>query len=168
MAHHGHATREEAIQKLWGLIKDIRTAMLTSWDGEELHARPMHSYQQDEAGKLCFFTKRDSGKIDEIRRYDKVNVAFSDIEHNTYVSISGKGRLTTDRAKMERFWNPHVKAWFPKGLEDPELALLEIEPESAQYWDSTSSSMRYLWEVAKANVTGSTPNVGEVEKVRLR
>ena len=49
-----------------------------------------------------------------------------------------------------------------------ELAIIEVDADSAQYWDSTSSSMRYLWEVAKANVTGRQPDMGENAKVELR
>jgi general stress protein 26 len=69
---------------------------------------------------------------------------------------------------MRALWSPAVSAWFPGGLEDPELALIEVTPESAQYWDSTSSSMRYLWEIAAANLTGREPDMGDSQKLDLR
>lgn len=165
MTHHGH---DAARDKLWSLIKDIKVAMMTSWDGNELHARPMHGHQKEFAGKLYFFTKRDSGKTAEIERFDKINLAYADIDKNTYVSVAGRGRVTTDRELMKEFWSPMASAWFPKGLDDPDLALIEVEPESAQYWDSTASTMRYLWQVASANVTGKEPDMGENEKLDLK
>jgi hypothetical protein len=60
-----------------------------------------------------------------------------------------------------------ASAWFPKGLDDPELALIEIEAESAQYWDMTASRMRYLFEVARANLTGREPELGDNAKLDL-
>ena len=161
-------TRNEAQAKLWSMIKDIKVAMMTSWDGEELHSRPMYGYQEQFEGRLYFFTRHESGKAAEIGRYEQVNLAYADTADNSYVSVAGRGRITADRELMRRYWSPMVGAWFPKGLEDPDLALIEIEADGAQYWDSTSSSMRYLWEVAKANVTGRQPDMGENAKVGLR
>lgn len=161
------ANREEALAKVWSLIKGIRVAMLTSWDGEQMHARPMHGYQDEFSGKLYFFTKLASGKTHEINRFDKINLAYADPDSNTYVSIAGRGEIRRDRPLLEKYWNKHVAAWFPQGLDDPDLALIEVDCDSAQYWDSTSSTMRYFWEVASANVTGREPNLGENAKVKL-
>jgi general stress protein 26 len=159
--------RAEAKAKLWAMIKDIKVAMMTSWDGDEMHSRPMHGYQQEFEGKLYFFTKHDSGKTSEIGRYDKINLAYADIKANSYVSVSGRGSISTDRELMKRYWSPMASAWFPKGLDDPDLALIEVDADSAQYWDSTSSSMRYLWEVARANLTGREPDMGDNAKLEL-
>jgi general stress protein 26 len=163
MAHH-----DEATHKLWSMIKDIKVAMMTSWDGHRLHSRPMHGHQEEFEGKLYFFTKRNSGKTGEIERYDQINLAYADPDDQNYVSVAGQGRISTDRELMKRYWSPMAAAWFPKGLDDPDLALIEVEAESAQYWDSTDSSMRYLWEVARANVTGREPDMGENAKVELK
>ena len=133
--------RNEALAKLWSMIKDIKVAMMTSRDGHHLHSRPMHGYQKEFEGKLYFFTKHSSGKTEEIGRFDQINLAYADPDEQNYVSIAGKGRITTDRAKMKELWNPMASAWFPKGLDDPDLALIEVEAESAQYWDSTESTM---------------------------
>jgi general stress protein 26 len=160
-------SRNEAQAKLWSMIKDIKVAMMTSWDGAEMHSRPMHGYQEEFEGRLYFFTKHASGKTGEIDRFDKLNLAYADIAKNSYVSIAGRGRISTDRELMQRYWSPMASAWFPKGLDDPDLALIEVEADSAQYWDSTSSTMRYLWEVTTANLTGRQPDMGGNAKVEL-
>ena len=160
--------RNEAQAKLWAMIKDIKVAMLTSWDGQQMHSRPMHGYQEEFEGRIYFFIKQASGKTAEIGRFDKINLAYADIAHNNYVSIAGAGRIVTDRARMEKYWSPMVSAWFPKGLDDPDLALLEVDVDSAQYWDSTDSTMRYLWEVATANLTGREPDMGDTAKLDLK
>jgi general stress protein 26 len=161
--HH----RKDAEARLWAMIKDIKVAMLTSWDGEQLHARPMHGHQEEFTGKLYFFTRLDSGKTHEIGRYDKINLAYVDLDDNDYVSVSGRGHISTDREQMRKYWNPMASAWFPQGLDDPQLALIEVSIDSAQYWDATASTMRHLWEVARANLTGRPPDLGENEKLRL-
>ena len=162
-----HPDRQAAEAKLWEMIKGIKVAMMKSWDGQEMHSRPMHGYQEEFAGKLYFFTKHNSGKTDEINRYDKINLAYADNDSKTYVSVAGEGRVTTDRALIDKFWNVHAGAWFPQGKEDPDLALIEVDALGAQYWDGTSSSMVYLYQVARANLTGREPNMGDVEKLRL-
>jgi general stress protein 26 len=159
--------RNEAQAKLWSLIKDIKVAMMTSWDGEAMHSRPMHGYQEEFEDKLYFFTRRNTGKTAEIDRYDRVNLAYADPDSNTFVSIAGRGRISEDRERMRKYWSPMVSAWFPKGLDDPDLALIEIDADSAQYWDATTSGMRCLWEVAAANLTGREPDMGESAKVDL-
>lgn len=53
--------RNEAQAKLWSMIKDIKVAMMTRWDGTAMHARPMHGYQEEFEGKLYFFTRLHSG-----------------------------------------------------------------------------------------------------------
>jgi general stress protein 26 len=159
--------RAQAQKKLWAMIKDIRVAMLTSWDGEQMHARPMHGYQEEFAGELFFFTKLDSGKTHEVMRYDQVNLAYADIKSQIYVSIAGRAEIVTDRELMKRYWNPMASAWFPQGLEDPDLAVIKVTAESAEYWDMTASRMRYFWEVATANLSGHEPSLGENRRVEI-
>lgn len=161
------AQHDEAMTKLWSMIKDIKVAMMTTWDGEQMHARPMHGHQQEFAGKLYFLTRLDSGKTDEIRHYDKLNLAYADTKDNSYVSVAGRGRITTDRTRIREFWNPVAAAWFPQGLDDPDLALIEVDAEAAQYWDGTSSSMKFLYQIARANPTGREPELGESRKLDI-
>ena len=51
--------RNEAQAKLWSMIKKIKVAMMTSWDGEAMHSRPMHGYQEEFEDKLYFFTRHE-------------------------------------------------------------------------------------------------------------
>lgn len=159
--------RADAQKKLWAMIKDIRVAMLTSWDGERMHSRPMHGHQEEFAGELLFFTRLDSGKTHEVMRFDQVNLAYADIKSQTYVSVAGRAEILLDRELLKRYWNPMASAWFPKGLDDPDLALIKVKAESAEYWDMTASRMRYFWEVAAANLSGHEPSLGENRRVAL-
>lgn len=160
--------RLAAMAKLWELIKGTKVAMMTSWTGERLRSRPMQGYQDEFAGELFFFTKLNSGKTEEVDRFDQINLAYVDPSKQNYVSVCGKGTISTDREPMKQYWNKHIAAWFPQGLEDPDLGLIRVEVEDAEYWDGTTSSMKYLWEVSRANMTGRAPDVGDHAAVKVR
>jgi hypothetical protein len=59
------------------------------------------------------------------------------------------------------------RAWFPDGLDDPDLALLKVTVEQAEYWDSSSSMMVHLAGFVKALATGQPYAAGENEKIDL-
>ena len=162
-------THSPEARKLADLIEGIHAAMLTTvTDGGVLRSRPMATQRQPFNGTLWFFTYRNSAKTREIARDRHVNVSFADESSNTYVSVSGMARVVVDKAKAKELWNPMVKAWFPRGLSDPRLALLRVRVDQAEYWDGPSSRMVRLFEYAKALATGSRPDeLDENRKVSL-
>lgn len=124
--------------KLLELVKAIDFCMLTTIaeDGS-LHSRPMSVNGQIEPnGDLWFFTYADSAKVDEIEQAKQVNVSFSAPDKQRYVSMSGTAQTLRDRAKMQELWKPELKAWFPKALDEPEIALLKVTVATAEYWDA--------------------------------
>ncbi len=161
-------THQQAVKKLADLIHGIKFAMLTTIDEEgDLHSRPMATQQTDFDGDLWFFTGRDTAKIDEVNQRNKVNVSYADPEDNRYVSVSGLAYLVNDRSKAKELWNPAYKAWFPGGLDDPNLCLLRVEVDKAEYWDSPSSAVVHIAGFVKALATGERYHPGENEKLRL-
>lgn len=153
--------------KLNSLIKDVRIAMLTTIDNGVLRSRPMDTQQTDTDGELWFMTSGGSHKMEEIKSDNRVNLAYSDPSSNTYVSVSGTATLVTDRAKIEELWQPIHKAWFPKGKDDPNLCLLKVSIEQAEYWDASSSTLVQLVGFVKAIATGTSAEYGDHGKVNL-
>jgi general stress protein 26 len=145
------------IQKLGELVKSMKFAMLTTRDAEgHLRSRPMAVQQQEFHGDLWFFTSIKAPKVEEVLRDGRVNVSLANPDDQQYVSISGKAEIVRDHAKIAELWSPVYKAWFPKGLQDPDLALMRIHAEQAEYWDSPSAAMVQLFGVVKAAVTGES------------
>lgn len=162
------AKEKSDVEKLRDLIKDVRIAMLTTVDRDgTLRSRPMATQTTEFDGDLWFFTEHDSAKVGEIGREHQVNVSYADPKEQLYVSVSGTAREVRDRAKAEELWHPFLKTWFPQGLDDPNLALLQVNVHKAEYWDSPSSTMVYLYGFAKAVLTGKRPDPGENEKLSL-
>jgi general stress protein 26 len=155
-------TRANDLQKIRELIKDIDFCMLTTTDESgDLHSRPMSANGEvDDNGDIWFFTNASSHKVTEIEQLPKVNVSFADPDDQRYVSVSGTAQLVRDRAKIDELWKPEFKMWFPEGKEDPEIALLRVSLEKAEYWDSPSSTIGYVLSFASSLVTGKQPGLG--------
>jgi general stress protein 26 len=162
------ADRETAIKKLAGLIKDIKVAMLTTaMEDGALRSRPMATQHAPFDGTLWFFTELGSPKADEVAGHRHVNVSFADPERQHYVSVSGAATLHLDPDKAKELWSPSHRAWFPRGLDDPNLGLLRVEVERAEYWDAPSSTMAHIVGFAKAMLTGHRYQPGDNAKVNL-
>ena len=158
--------------KLWDMIKDIKFGMFTTRHpgNGHLHSRPMTT-QNKELGaddSLWYFMSRSSSPVDDLKSEAKVNVAFGDPSDDTWVSVSGEAAVVNDPAKVQQLWNKMNEAWFKGGPTDPDLALVQVRIVHANYWDVKESKIVQLWEMAKAAVTGSTPDMGEHGEVRLR
>ncbi len=155
-------------KRLTDLMKEFKFVMLTTAGADgSLHSRPMTMQQRDFDGDLWFFTSADAPKVWEANKEHQVNVSFSDPHQNTYISASGVANLVRDQRKIEELWKPAYKLFFPKGLDDPELALLKVNVEKAEYWDSPSSIVGRTFSFAKALATGKTSDLGDHAKVQL-
>ena len=163
-----HTSANENVAKIAKEIKGIRMAMLTTvaLDGS-LHSRPMATQEQDFDGDLWFFTDKHSVKVDELEANNRVNVAFVSPDDNRYVSITGKAKLVLDQAKIDELYSPAIKAWFPDGKDDPNISLIHVDPDVAEYWDSPNSKLVQVAGFLKALATGKRIDGGENETVKL-
>ena len=155
------------------LIQDIEIAMLTTRrpDGR-LVSRPMATQKPQPDADLWFVTDRDAHKLDEIAAEPQVNVAYYNNQTREWVSVSGRARISHDRARIRELYQPDWKIWFPDeggerdgGPDDPRLTLLLIDVESAVYAVSTKSRAGALVEMAKSFATGGEPDILRTEKI---
>ena len=132
-------------------IRDINFAMLTTENEDgTLHSRPMATQEATSEGSLWFFTGRSSQKIKDIEGCSQVNLAYVAGDRNTFISVAGEAYWVDDKSKAKELWSPILKAWFPGGLEDPDLILLRVDVESVEYWDLASKKMETLIRFVKA------------------
>jgi general stress protein 26 len=156
------------VKKLGELIKDIKVAMLTTMEEDgTLRSRPMMTQQAEFDGDLWFFTGASAAKVHEIQGEQHVNVSYAEPGDQRYVSVSGAAELVRDAEKMRELWNPVYKAWFPGGLDDPDLALLKVNVSQAEYWDAPSGKMVMLAGFIKSLATGERFEGGENRKIDL-
>ena len=161
------ATGNQDMTKLREIMNGVTFAMLVTVDDDgTLHSRPMALQEAEFDGDLWFFTKASAEKVMDIQRERHVNVSFARPNDQTYVSVSGLAQLVRDRQKAESLWSPTYKAWFPDGLDDPDLALIKVRVTKAEYWSSPPSAPTQLIGMAKAMVTGQEYHPGENKELR--
>jgi len=164
------ATRKQEIEHLAKLMNKIDIAMLaTVARGGQLVSRPLSTQCATFDGeRVWFLSEADTSKVGEILRHPKVNVAYASKDANTYLSIAGEARVVRDQALIDRFWNDAMKAFFPKGKDDPNLALIEVAVDTIEYWDGPGSWIGKALTFAVARVTGNDEVMGENRIVDLR
>jgi general stress protein 26 len=158
----------EDVKKVAELMKGIHFVMLTTINPDgSLHSRPMTTQEVEFDGDLWFFTSASAHKVEEVNRQHQVNVSFANTDKQTYISAAGVATLVRDRKKMEELWKPPYKVFFPKGLDDPDLALLKVSVHTAEYWDSPSSAAGRLYSFVKAYATGDVSALGDHDTVNV-
>jgi general stress protein 26 len=103
-------------------------------------------------------------KESDIKRYNKVCLAFSDTGAQNYVSV-GQAEVIVDQPKVREFWGIPAKAWW-NSPDDPNIRLLKVTPFDAQYWDAPGSTVADV-KMAAAALTGSRPSMDENRKVTM-
>lgn len=150
---------QDQIQAIASRIKGIPFGMFTTIDDASvLSSRPLTTQELDKEGNLWFFTTDDAQFVHEMERHPTVNVSYSDTGHDLYVSITGEAHLVKDRDRARVLWKPAFRAWFPRGLDDPHLALIRLHIQTAEYWDANTRGMKQLLTMAKTALTGRRPN----------
>jgi general stress protein 26 len=161
-------SKTESLKYLREKIDHVKVAMLTTYNnGNGFNSRPMATADVDEEGNIWFFTNEHSPKASEISIENRVSLTYSDPDRHTYLSLIGDASLIADKENMKALWNPFIKAFFPGGIEDPNLILLKITLTDAEYWDSRSSSMVVLFNMLKAAVSGVRYDEGKHGQIAL-
>jgi general stress protein 26 len=106
---------------------------------------------------LWLATSLDSPKAGEIERDRRVSATFQS-DKGRYVALSGSAELVTDRAKIHELWSERWKVWFPRGKDDPSLALIRVSVDDAEFWDDAGAKgIRHVFEQVKAYGKGERP-----------
>lgn len=158
-------TAEPAQQdKLKTLIEKFKSAMLVTHCENELRSRPMQIAGVEAGCRVWFFTMHESGKVHELETDPRVNLTFQQ-DREIYVSLTGHASLSRDRAKIDELWREPFRVWFPDGKDDPNLAMILIEPQEGEYWDQHGASkIKYMFQAAKAYAAGTQPKIEEGEQ----
>lgn len=148
---------EEALKKFKKIVEDVRVCMfITNNQTEEEHTRPMSVVDVEDNGTVWFYTDIRSIKVEEVTTDRKVHLTFAHPGKESYMDVCGTGNIVTDRELIKQKWSPVVKAYFPNGADDPNIALLRIQPTSVYYWEAETGKMVQFLKMAVSAVTGNT------------
>lgn len=152
----GQATQNTSgsAQNLTELLKKFDTAMLVTHSGPKgpLHARPMAIAETSEDGSIWFITGKDTAKVSEIQQDSELIATFQ--EARLFVSVTGHGEVSQDRAHIHKIWKEPFRVWFD-GKDDPNIVLLRLKPSAGEYWDNTGTKgLKFALKFAAAYVSG--------------
>jgi general stress protein 26 len=163
-----YTKEDNGLKKMRSLLADFRVLMMATDLGKiPFSACPMTLQDMDEQGDLWFFTPKDSDHFKAIAKDNRVQLIGSNERTQTHISIYGNATHIIDNSKVDRLWNPMLKAWF-KGKEDKNLALLNINMESVYYWNNDDDKMISLYHLLHAAETGNRNVMGEKGHVNLQ
>jgi general stress protein 26 len=133
------------LQRLGELIGAIEVAMLTTLEADgRMRSRPLRTLQMDVDGALWFITSISSGKVRELDAHSRITLSYCRPQRDSYVSVSGVTQILRDPERARTLWSMSLLPWVPDGVEDPELVLLKVTVEEAEYWDAQRSQMLAL------------------------
>lgn len=163
MSDHSPVTHD--LNKLFDKIKNVRIAMLTTFDEQHnLHSRPMATLRPEADGSLLFLTDSHSAKVYEVNKDSKVGLSYASPDSNVYVSVSGYANAYRDEAKIAELYTEDMRVWFPKGKEDPNIMILKVVIEQGEFWDSPSGLLSRAYGYARAVVTGEPSQDDDVSQ----
>ncbi len=154
--------------KVFELVNGMHIAMMaTRGPDGKFRSRPMAVSDSEFDGYLYFLTGEGSGKVHDLEKDPETVVTFSDPQKSSYVALRGEAAISTDREAIKRHWSEPARAWFPKGVDDPNIALIKVKIDEAEYWDQPSGRMVLVYGYAKAMLTGEPPKGGDHGKISL-
>jgi general stress protein 26 len=120
---------------MWERISDSPFLMVGPADGSS-HSEPLTAQlDKDQVDTLFFFVGKDNRLVGK----DKLMLQFIAKGHDFFACIRGNGRIDDDPVQIDKLWNNQVEAWFPGGKDDANLALLRVEIDDAELWETDVS-----------------------------
>jgi general stress protein 26 len=132
-------TPQELERKFWDTLSSDRTMMLGLHAADEGHTRPMTALLDDSRRSMWFFTVRDNAMVRQLDDGHRAVATFTAKDHDLFATIHGTLLLESDPAMIDRLWNSHVAAWYEGGRNDPNIALLRLDPDGAEIWENANS-----------------------------
>jgi general stress protein 26 len=147
-------------QEFWTRIKDARAGMLGIKGQGRLVAM---SPQIDDRlpGDIWFITAKGTDLARGVEAgAQAAQLVIADEGAGLYADIDGSLAMSHDPKVLEEVWNFAADAWFENGKDDPDVRLLRFTPGSAEISITSTSGVKFLYEITKATLTGTEPDVG--------
>jgi len=149
------SAKQEQVKEFWERLEDCRSGML-SIDGR---AVPMSHYIDTNKRELWFLSAKDTYMAEHADGTEARYMVCNDDE-GLYADISGRLTPETNPQKVDEYWNFVAASWYEDGKRDPDLQLLKLSLKDGEIWTAKGGA-GFMFQVAKANVTGEKPDIGD-------
>lgn len=167
---HNEQAVQTAIAEIAILIKGTEVVMFTTRNAEgRLVSRPLAVRHVPFDGSAWFLTALGSRKLRDLEEDPRVNLAYVNASNGAYVSMEGRAQISVDRARIAMLWSDSIDAvFFPAGKDDPSLAAICVEADTAEAWTSASTAIGRAFNFVKATLTGDSGALGVQKHFDLR
>jgi general stress protein 26 len=147
------------LDKFWDRIDDVRAGMLGTDGGPRFI--PMSHYTDRKANCLWFIAANGTDIVSAAQAGPiRSRYLASSADEGLYANIEGSLSVENDLRKLDELWNAVASAWFQDDERDPDVQLLKMGLTQAEVWSTTTKSLSFLYQIAKANFTDEKPDVG--------
>ena len=160
-------TADSELQHLGELVDGIGVAMLVTRTEDGLVSRPVAILRTGSLTELWFFTSAASHKAIELATWPQVNLAFADGARNRYLSVSGHASFERDHRRFDSLWREDMRVYFPGGRDDPDLRLVRVQMETAEYWEGPESAIGKALRFVLAGIAEDADLLGDNRTLAL-
>ena len=140
---------EEAKKSGLKLIEESKAAILTTIDADGFPiTRAMFNLRnkeqfpefseffenQQNEFTIYITTNTSSSKVAHLSKNPKMCVYFCDAGDFKGFMLGGSVKIVDDIELKKRIWLDWWTRYYPKGVEDPDYTLLQLEPKNARYY----------------------------------
>ncbi len=147
----------------WTRLDKVRAGMLHT---DPDRVVPMSHYVDEDRGVLWFITAEGTDAHEAAKEGKAVHHIVGEADAKLYARIDGRLSVSDDKEKLDELWSPVAAAWFEDGREDDNVRLIKLTPTKAEAW-MTDGAAGFLYEIAKANLSETTPDAGDHGVIRF-
>ena len=141
-------TPEIELKKLfWKELQDSPFMMLGLQGVEDSRTRPMTAQvdvpaggDKEDGGPIYFFGSKSETLVTAMGHTHNAVATYASKGHDLFAHVHGQLVLDQDRAVIDRLWNPMIASWYKDGRDDPDLALIRFDTDSANIWKAETGA----------------------------
>ena len=154
---------DKLAQTFWNRIDDVSAGMLAARDAPP---RPMAQTARKDDGALWFITAQGTDIAEAARAGSEATFTAACAHSKLYATVKGKLSVETSKEKLDDIWSPMAAVWFEDGRQDDDIRLVKMRLTEGEVW-ATDGTAKSLYEMAKAGMSESKPDLGDHGMVRF-
>jgi general stress protein 26 len=155
-------TNAKITDRFWEELQAKPMIMLGVVGDRDGHTQPMTAHFEGRLGPIWFFAGKDDDLYNLVGAGARAIMTYTAPGHDLYASVHGDLSQEESGKVVDRFWNNSVAAWYEKGKDDPNLALLRFEPDNAKIWLADASFGTTVKSLFKGPKAAAADMVAEV------
>jgi len=141
-------TPEIELKKLfWKELQGSPFMMLGLQGVEDSRTRPMTAQvdvpeggDKEDGGPIYFFGSKSETLVTAMGHTHNAVATYASKGHDLFAHVHGQLVLDQDRDVIERLWSPMIASWYKDGKDDPDLALIRFDTDSANIWKAETGA----------------------------